>query len=91
MDRRTSSGRPIGAAQAITLDETLRAHTISAARALRMEDRIGSLEAGKLADIVIVDADLTRTALADPSSTDVWATILDGQVWHPLEPTALEL
>ena len=91
MDRRTSSGKPIGAAQAITLDEALRAHTISAAWALRMEDRIGSLEPGKLADVVIVDADLTRTAPADLSSTEVWATILDGQVQHALEPTALGL
>jgi 5-methylthioadenosine/S-adenosylhomocysteine deaminase len=31
--------------------------TIGGARALHMEDRIGSLEAGKLADLVVIDTD----------------------------------
>ena len=35
--------------------EAVRAGTITAAQVMRMDDQIGSLEAGKLADIVIVD------------------------------------
>ncbi len=35
--------------------EAVRAGTINAARVMRMADEIGSLEAGKLADIVVVD------------------------------------
>ena len=31
--------------------------TINAAKMMRMDDKIGSVEAGKLADIVAVDAD----------------------------------
>ena len=31
--------------------------TIEAAKLLKMDDRIGSLEAGKLADIVVIDGD----------------------------------
>jgi imidazolonepropionase-like amidohydrolase len=37
--------------------EALSATTIEAAKLLRLDDRIGSLEAGKLADFVIVDGD----------------------------------
>jgi hypothetical protein len=89
--RTTSSGAPIGPGQALTLDEALRAHTLSAACALRMEDRIGSLEPGKLADLVIIDADLTTTDPRDLSMTRIWATVLDGQVEHAFDPASLGL
>ncbi len=82
IERRTSSGAPIGASQALTLEESLRAHTISAAYALRMEDRIGSLEFGKRADIVAVDGDLVETPVAEIPAVGVWLTLLDGRVEH---------
>lgn len=37
--------------------EAVRAGTINAARVMRMADRVGSLETGKLADVVVVDGD----------------------------------
>ena len=82
MARRTRSGVPIGASQALTLDESLRAHTISAAYALRLDDRIGSLEPGKLADVTVVDADLTSTPIDEISQASIWMTLLGGQVVH---------
>ena len=86
IERRTRAGSPIGASQALTLDEALRAHTITAAYALRMEDRVGSIEPGKLADLVVVDADLAATSAEEISSLDVWLTVLDGGIVHALEP-----
>ena len=53
-----------------------------------MEDRIGSLEAGKLADIVVIDGDLP--AADDIAGLDVWLTVLDGTVEHALEPSLLD-
>jgi imidazolonepropionase-like amidohydrolase len=41
----------------LTPQEAISAATISAAKLLKMDDRIGSLEAGKLADFVVVDGD----------------------------------
>ena len=87
-ERRTRSGAPIGAAQALTLDEALRAHTITAAYALGMEDRIGSLEPGKLADIVVIDGDLP--AADDIAALGVWLTVLDGRVEHAVEPSLVD-
>jgi predicted amidohydrolase YtcJ len=78
--RQTREGDPIGLSQAMTLDEALRAHTIDAAFSLRMEDQIGSLEPGKLADAVILDSDLdavTGDALRDVS---VSHTVLGGRL-----------
>jgi predicted amidohydrolase YtcJ len=72
--------------QALTLDEAIRAHTISGAYALRMEDRIGSLEPGKLADVAVVDGDLERTPVEEIPSLGVWMTMVGGEVRHATEP-----
>jgi cytosine/adenosine deaminase-related metal-dependent hydrolase len=63
--------------------------TMGGARALHMEDRIGSLEAGKLADMIVLDHDsTTMTPFYDVYSTlvyaasahDVSTTIIQGRV-----------
>jgi predicted amidohydrolase YtcJ len=80
MTRRTRSGTPIGDDQRMTLDEALRAHTIGAAVAIGMEDRIGSLQPGKLADVTIFDGDLEATAPEHIASLGTWMTLLDGNI-----------
>jgi cytosine/adenosine deaminase-related metal-dependent hydrolase len=63
--------------------------TRGGARALHLEDRIGSLEAGKLADVVILEAEATHLIpLYDPYAAlvyaagprDVRTTIIHGRV-----------
>jgi hypothetical protein len=86
MTRLTRDGVPIGADQRLSLDEALRAHTIDAAIAIGMEDRIGSLRAGNLADIAIVDGDLRETPTERIPSLSMWMTILDGEIaWSASE------
>jgi predicted amidohydrolase YtcJ len=89
IERRTRAGAPIGPSQALTLTEALRAHTITAAFAVRMEDRIGSLEVGKLADIVVIDGDLATAPAEEISSLGIWLTMLDGRVEHANDPAAV--
>jgi predicted amidohydrolase YtcJ len=45
-----------------------------------MEDRIGSLQPGKLADVTILDGDLEATAPEQIASLGTWKTVLDGNV-----------
>ena len=55
--RKTLSGRRLHPEQAISPSEALALYTKSAARALGLEDRVGSLEVGKRADIAVLSAD----------------------------------
>ena len=80
LTRQTRTGRPIGADQRMTLDEALRAHTIDAATAIGMDDRIGSLQPGKLADVTIIDGDLDATPPERIASLGTWLTVIDGDV-----------
>jgi predicted amidohydrolase YtcJ len=68
-------GSTIGADQAVTLDEALRAVTINAARQIGLGDRIGSLEKGKEADLVILESDPYSTNpenLGDIKVSETW-------------------
>lgn len=78
--RRTSAGRPIGADQALTVQEAVLAHTISAAHAIRAEHRTGSLEAGKLADVVMLGGDLFDCDPAGISDLGVDLTVVGGRI-----------
>jgi predicted amidohydrolase YtcJ len=89
IERRTSSGAAIGSDQALTLEESIRAHTISAAYALRMEDRIGSIEVGKLADVTVIDGDLEATPVEEIPSLGIWLTLVGGRARHAAEPAAI--
>jgi len=56
--RQTSGGaRPFGTAESVDIHTALKSYTIWAAHQLFLEDRIGSLEPGKDADIAVWDRD----------------------------------
>jgi predicted amidohydrolase YtcJ len=83
LQRTTRDGKPIGPEQALTLDEAIYAHTIDAAVSIRMEDRLGSLEAGKLADLVVLDGTLEGMSPAEMAATTVWRTVINGEtLWQ---------
>jgi predicted amidohydrolase YtcJ len=58
--RHQISGKVYGPEQRISLDEALKTFTLNGAYLTFDEDIRGSLEAGKLADLVILDADLAN-------------------------------
>lgn len=66
--------------QKITVEQALNAYTIDAAYARFAEKELGSLEPGKLADMVIVDRDITRISPEQIRNTRVDVTIAGGQV-----------
>jgi predicted amidohydrolase YtcJ len=84
--RVTPSGVRVGADQELTIEEALSAHTIDAARALHLDDRIGSIEAGKLADLAVIDGDLLGTPPESIRELPIWMTVLGGSISYRASP-----
>mgnify|MGYP002621681482 FL=1 len=81
--RRSLAGNVIGAEERVDIDSALRAVTIDAASHIRMEDKIGSLEPGKYADLVLLDKNPRRQTPDDILSIRVLGTWLQGKrVWE---------
>ncbi|MDL5199271.1 amidohydrolase [Streptomyces sp. ALI-76-A] len=85
VERLSSSGRPIGPAEAVTVDEALTAYTIAGAFACHWEDSVGSLTPGKRADLVVLGDDPRRAAPSRIGDIEVVAAYVDGRV--PDRPT----
>ncbi|MGW4031652.1 amidohydrolase family protein [Streptomyces sp. NPDC004838] len=83
--RRTLSGRILGD-NAITVAEALRGHTLGAAASIRRDHEVGSLEPGKLADLVVLSADPTRVEVDDIPNLRVLATWIGGRPVHHATP-----
>jgi predicted amidohydrolase YtcJ len=81
--REDFEGKPKGGwfpHQRLHLPEVLAGYTRTAAFAAFMEDRIGTLEAGKLADLTLMQHDLRKIPPPEVLHTQVVATVLGGKV-----------
>jgi hypothetical protein len=81
--RRTLDGKHPGGwvpEQKITVAEAIRAYTIGSAYASFDEKRKGSIEAGKLADMVVLSDDILTIDPVAIEKTKVTMTIFDGRV-----------
>jgi predicted amidohydrolase YtcJ len=73
----------LNATETLTLPQALRAMTIGSACAGLVDDELGSLEPGKRADLVVLDADLTSQAPDQLRDVRVEETWVDGRrVWR---------
>ncbi|MDP2957151.1 MAG: amidohydrolase family protein [Longimicrobiales bacterium] len=64
----------------ISLEETLRAYTDGGARAGFMEDRLGRISTGMLADLVVLDRDVLRAESKSLVDARVDMTVVDGRI-----------
>jgi predicted amidohydrolase YtcJ len=63
----------------ITLEQAIKAVTINVAWQIRMEDKLGSLEVGKYADLVVLEQNLFDVATDKVADVKVVATVMDGE------------
>ena len=64
----------------LTLPEALRANTIGSAIVYGRDDEIGTLEAGKLADVIVLDRNLFTADVEEIKDAEVVLTVMDGNV-----------
>ena len=81
----TYGRNPWGTDESVGLHDTLRAYTATAARQVFMEDRIGTLEVGKLADIVAWDRDLHATPVNELKDVYAILTLMNGDIVYRAE------
>ena len=74
--------QPFVERQRVPLADALRAYTINGAYQLRAEDRIGSIEVGKRADLVVLARDLFDVEPQDIHTVPVLLTMMDGRITH---------
>ena len=77
-ERYPGSVRPPEAAK-YTLEELLKGYTMNNAIRMRMEDKMGSLEEGKLANFIILNKDIFNVPGEEMLSVDADITYFDGQ------------
>jgi predicted amidohydrolase YtcJ len=62
-----------------SVEEALKCYTINAAYVMRQEDKTGSLEIGKYADLIVMDRDIFTIPVNTISKTKVELTLLGGK------------
>lgn len=80
VNRLTSGGATLGAAQRVDVETALRGYTSNAAHLSFEEDRKGTLEVGKLGDVVVLKEDPTAVPPERLNGIGVDATIIGGRV-----------
>jgi len=78
--RRTEGGGVIGEGQAVDVMEAIRTYTINGAYASFDEEKLGSIEEGKLADFIVLSDDITTIEDEKIKDVKVLATIVGGKV-----------
>lgn len=66
----------------ISREEAVRLHTMGGARVMLWEHELGSVEAGKFADLVVLDTDILSCPLDEIRNTKVLATLVGGRIVH---------
>ena len=80
MTRRSEGGDLVGADEAVSAESALAMHTVNAAYAARHESNRGTIEAGKLADLALIDRDPTAVEPHELLSARVSLTMVGGRV-----------
>jgi len=75
-------GRQINSGQQITREQALYAYTRGNAWYLNRENDLGSIEEGKLADLVVLDKDYFTVSEAEMRNIRPVMTVIDGKVVH---------
>jgi predicted amidohydrolase YtcJ len=80
LTRTTERGTDLGRDECLTREQAVRLYTINSAYIDREEKEKGSLEVGKLGDLVVIDRDVLTCPAKDVAKTKVLYTVVGGKV-----------
>lgn len=63
----------------LSVDDCIRGYTINNAYQMHMDDKLGTIEAGKYADLVILEKNLFEVPVSEIHKVKVCETIMDGK------------
>ncbi len=92
--RQTTSGEPAEGwfpDERISIEDAIRAYTLNTAHANFMEDRLGSLEVGKLADLTVLSANILEIPPKKLLDTKTLYTIVGGKIVYRSPETRVPL
>ncbi|MFZ5832818.1 MAG: amidohydrolase [Planctomycetota bacterium] len=80
VNRLTAEGQVAGPEHKVSLDVALRAMTIDAAFSIQLENEVGSIEVGKMANLTILQENPYAVPPTKIKDIAVWGTMLEGRV-----------
>jgi predicted amidohydrolase YtcJ len=81
VNRRSASGRILGAAERIDVAQALRTITLGAAYTLKLDHEIGSIACGKRADFAVLEDDPMEIGAERLKDVRIWGTVQGGRVF----------
>ncbi|MFT5484142.1 MAG: putative amidohydrolase YtcJ, partial [Halieaceae bacterium] len=85
--RRTAENNVLAPSEKVSVETSLRAITIEAARAIQQQDSIGSIEVGKFADFTVLEENPYDVEPETMRDIEIWGTVLGGRVYPRSAPT----
>ncbi|MGW4110012.1 amidohydrolase [Actinosynnema sp. NPDC004786] len=82
VERRSRTGRAIGPDEAVAVRDAIAAYTTGAAYACRVDDVLGVIAPGRLADFAVLDADPLTCDVSAIGDIGVVATVVGGEFAH---------
>jgi predicted amidohydrolase YtcJ len=68
--------------QRLSVAQAMHANTLGAAYQIRLDDKVGSLEQGKLADMIVLDRNILEVDPHEIHRASVMLTMMNGQIRH---------
>ena len=74
--------KPLGHNEELNLEQAIKSYTLNSAYINHLDDKTGSIEPGKLADLIVLDKNLFEIPASDINETKVTATLFAGKTVH---------
>jgi predicted amidohydrolase YtcJ len=71
----------------LSVAEAVYANTLGAAYQIRMDDKVGSIEVGKLADLIVLDHNIFEVAASEIHKAKIDLTMMNGVIRHRWSPS----